>query len=113
MKITRRHHPLRDRELEVLIQQGKTLLVVRLPDGSAMRMPRAWTDADGSAVPEELSVTCVYTPDSLRELLGLVDALRARHPCPSAAGVCYGPSVRRDHGHSANVAPDPEPGATT
>jgi len=80
VKVTRRHHPLRDRELEVLIEQGKTLLVVRLPDGSAMRIPRAWTDADGGAVPEELSVTGVYTPESLRELIGLVDALRARHP---------------------------------
>ena len=62
------------------MQQGKTLLVVRLPDGSAMRMPRAWTDADGGAVSEELSVACVYTPESLRELIGLMDALQARHP---------------------------------
>ena len=78
MRVTRRHHPLRDRELEVLIEQGKALLVVRLPDGSAMRIPRAWTDADGRTVPEEPSVTGVYTPESLRELIGLVDALRAR-----------------------------------
>ena len=76
----RRHHPLRGRELEVLIQQGKTLLVVRLPDGSAMRMPRAWTDADGGSVPDELLGTCVYTPESLRELIRLVEALRARRP---------------------------------
>jgi len=78
VKVTRRHHPLRDRELDVLIQQGKTLLVVRLPDGSTMRIARAWTDADGVAPPEELSVTCIYTPESLRDLIRLVDALRAR-----------------------------------
>jgi len=76
--VTRRHHPLRGRELDVLIQQGKTLLVVRLPDGSAMRMPRAWTDADGGDVPDEVLGTCVYTPESLRGLIRLVDALRAR-----------------------------------
>ena len=79
VKVTRRHHPLRGRTLEVLIQQGKTLLVVRLPDGSAMRMPRTWTDADGGGGPEEQSVMAVYTPESLRELITLVDALRARH----------------------------------
>ena len=78
VKVTRRHHPLRGRELEVLIQQGKSLLVVRLPDGSAMRMPRAWTDADGGGVPDELLGTCVYTPESLRGLIRLVDALHAR-----------------------------------
>jgi Family of unknown function (DUF5372) len=80
VKVTRRHHPLQGRELEVLIQQGKTLLVVRLPDGSTMRIARAWTDADGAAAaaPEELSVTCIYTPESLRDLIRLVDALRAR-----------------------------------
>jgi hypothetical protein len=78
VRVTRRHHPLRDRELEVLIEQGKTLLVVRLPDGSAMRIPRAWPDADGRVGPEEPSVTGVYTPEALRELLALVEALRAR-----------------------------------
>jgi len=78
VRVTRRHHPLQGRELEVLIQQGKTLLVVRLPDGSSMRILRAWTDADGVAAPEELSVTCIYTPESLRDLIRLVDALRAR-----------------------------------
>ena len=78
MKVTRRHHPLRGRELDVLIQQGKTLLVVRLPDGSAMRIPRAWTDADGGGVSEDRLVMSVYTPESLRELITLVDALRAR-----------------------------------
>ncbi len=72
--------PLRGSELEVLSQQGKTLLVVRLPDGSALRMPRAWTDADGGDVPDELVGTCVYTPESLRGLIRLVDALRARPP---------------------------------
>ena len=83
VKVTRRHHPLRGRDLEVLIQQGKTLLVVRLPDGSTMRIPRAWTDADGGGVPEGPAVTSVYTPESLRELIRLVDALRGRPPATS------------------------------
>jgi hypothetical protein len=56
------------------------LLVVRLPDGSAMRMPRAWTDADGAAIGQELSGITIFAAESLRELIGLVDALRARHP---------------------------------
>jgi hypothetical protein len=56
------------------------VLVVRLPDGSAMQVPRAWTDADGAAGHQELSGTTIFTSESLRELIGLVDALCARQP---------------------------------
>jgi len=48
-----------------------------LADGSAIRMPRSWTDADGAPVPEPLPATLV-TVDSVRELIALLDALRRR-----------------------------------
>jgi hypothetical protein len=47
VKITRRHHPLEGQTLEVL-RGGQIHIVVRPPDGTPMRVPRAWTDADGA-----------------------------------------------------------------
>ncbi len=47
ISVVRRPHPLRGRTLEVL-SAGKAMLVVRLADGSAMKLPRHWTDADGA-----------------------------------------------------------------
>jgi hypothetical protein len=44
--IIRRHHPLQGLELEVL-SAGRATVVVRLAGGSAMKLPRRWTDADG------------------------------------------------------------------
>jgi hypothetical protein len=41
VKVTRRHHPLYNQELEVL-NADKQTLVLRLADGSPMKMPRAW-----------------------------------------------------------------------
>jgi hypothetical protein len=49
-----------------------------LPDGSSMRIPRAWTDADGASTdPQQGDV--IFTSGSLRELFALVEAL-ARRP---------------------------------
>ena len=59
---------------------GGQCLVVRLSDGSRMRVPRHWTDADGGgqgaahAVQEDR----VFTAESLRELTALIDALLQR-----------------------------------
>ena len=77
MKVTRRHHPLYDQELEVL-NADKRMLVVRLADGSPMKMPRAWTDADGGAPTAEPSISSVFTIEALRELLNLLGTLRNR-----------------------------------
>jgi len=44
--VTRRHHPLQGQSLAV-VSRGRTQIVVRLGDGTSMRMPRGWTDVDG------------------------------------------------------------------
>ena len=55
---------------------GPTQLVVRLGDGTTLRVPRAWSDADGPpAVPARESV---FTVEALRELLDHVARLRER-----------------------------------
>lgn len=75
VKITRRHHPLEGQALEVL-RGGQTHIVVRPPDGTPMRVPRAWTDADGA--PPQSNVERAFSVDSIRELIELVDGLRRR-----------------------------------
>ena len=59
---------------------GERFLVLRLLDGSRMRVPRHWTNADGDAgttdVPEPED--SVFTVESLRELTAVVDALLQR-----------------------------------
>ena len=57
-----------------MVIEGRTQVVVRLDDGTAMRIPRAWTDAD--AMPGEPAGESVFTVDALRELLNRVAALR-------------------------------------
>jgi hypothetical protein len=70
--ITRRHHPLQGRTFEVL-QGGPRELLVRGADGLVMRLPRAWTDADG---PRECGIEAIFTVEAMRALLDLVDTLR-------------------------------------
>jgi hypothetical protein len=77
VKVTRRHHPLYNQELEVL-NADKQTLVLRLDDGSPMKMPRAWTSADGGAPAEEPSISSVFTIEALRELWNLLGTLRNR-----------------------------------
>jgi hypothetical protein len=77
VKVTRRHHPLYNQELEVL-NADKQTLVLRLADGSPMKMPRAWTNADGGARVEEPSISLVFTIEALRELIALVGAFQNR-----------------------------------
>jgi hypothetical protein len=74
VKLIRRHHPLEGQLLEV-VRGGPVQLVVRLGDGTAMRLPRSWTDIDGAPV---RAADSIYTVDSLRELLELVEAFRRR-----------------------------------
>jgi hypothetical protein len=74
--VTRRDHPLRGRSLEIF-RDGRTDLTVWLADGSRIRMPRSWTDADGAHEESSVRLT-VFTVDALRALLVLVDALKRR-----------------------------------
>ena len=72
VRLTRRHHPLAGQVLDV-VMSGRTQIVVRLGDGTAMRVPRAWTDAEGTSVPTGESV---FTVEALRALLARVALLR-------------------------------------
>lgn len=58
--------------------------MIRLDDDSTMRIPRSWTDADGTRdgihTPEH-----VFTIDALRELGALVASLAQRCSAESAA----------------------------
>jgi hypothetical protein len=74
VKLTRRHHPLEGHLLDV-VEGGRVQLIVRLGDGTTMRVPRAWTDIDGDSVPAN---DTLCTLDSLREVIELIEALRRR-----------------------------------
>ena len=71
--ITRCHHPLQGESFDVLME-GDERIVIRLANGTSMRILRCWTDADG--VPdmptEQPRTLCV---DSLRALIIIVDGL--------------------------------------
>ncbi len=84
--VTRRHHPLQGRELEVW-SAAKATLVVRLADGSAMKLPRRWTDADGMGQCEAPVSDAKFGLGGLRKLLRLVAALARRAvPTPGVGG---------------------------
>jgi len=74
--VIRRHHPLEGGRLEVL-SATKACVVVRLADGSSLKLPRRWTDADGAAC-TELTGQAQISLAGLRELLRLFEALRRR-----------------------------------
>jgi len=74
VQITRRHHPLEGFELDV-VRGGESHLVVRHPDSLTLRIPRAWTDADGESLAPGTAPDTQLTVDALGEL---VDALRDR-----------------------------------
>jgi hypothetical protein len=73
--VTRRHHPLHGQRLEAVLG-GAATVVVRLADGTTMRLPRTWTDADGP--PSHEPAESVFSVEALRDLLRLVDAIGAR-----------------------------------
>jgi hypothetical protein len=58
-----------------VVLSGPRIIVVRLRDGTSMRVPRAWTDADGPSVEGPESV---FTVESLHELATLLDAFAHR-----------------------------------
>ncbi len=74
--IVHRHHPLEGQALN-LLSLGKTMIVVRLPDGSSLKILRRWTDLDGVAC-AELTGDSQFSVKGLRELLSLFMALRER-----------------------------------
>ena len=69
--VIRCHHPLCGQPLEVL-SAGKACVVVRLTDGSSMKLPRHWTDADGAKQCEECGGNSKFSLSGLRALLKLV-----------------------------------------
>jgi len=71
----RRHHPLRGQQLAV-VSGSRSQLVVRLADGTSMRMPRAWTDADGP--PVQGVAESIFTVESLREFVELIEVIGRR-----------------------------------
>jgi hypothetical protein len=75
VKITRPHHPLRDQQVEVL-KADKRYLVIRLPDTSTMKLPRAWTDADGAPSALGVAGSEIFTIEAIRALVELVAALK-------------------------------------
>jgi hypothetical protein len=75
--ITRRHHPLLGQQFEVL-QSGKMRITIRLKDGTSMRVPRHWTDADGDIAKSSSQHETALTNESMRRLFELVDAFSRR-----------------------------------
>jgi len=75
--IVRRHHPLFGQRLEIW-QASRRTLIVTLPDSSRTKLPRAWTDIDGTPPASELGSDGRFTVGGLREVLDLVKRLRAR-----------------------------------
>src|SRR5262249_48751070 len=77
VEVTRRHHPLFGRELEV-IRAKKVMLTIRMKDSSTMKVPRAWTNAAQATGVVEAPRCSVLTIEGVRELIDLVSALRRR-----------------------------------
>ena len=74
MVVTRRYHPLQGQKLTVLMPYKNSFLV-RLEDGSKLRIPRAWTDADGTSHDVELAGDRVFTTSALRELSAVIESV--------------------------------------
>ena len=55
-------------------------MVIRAVDGVVMRLPRAWTDADG-VTHGGAGTDAVFTVEAIRALVELVEALRGRRAC--------------------------------
>ena len=55
-------------------------VVVQLPDGSRLRLPRQWTDDSGIVDDRSDEQLATFTVDGLRHLLGLVATLKERQP---------------------------------
>jgi hypothetical protein len=60
-------------DLKVL-SANKSVVVVRLPNGSSLKILRQWTDADGRQSDHELQGESTLSLGRLRELLELLDS---------------------------------------
>jgi hypothetical protein len=69
-----------------VLHTGSCQLVVRAPDGFSMRLPRAWTDADGVAA-ERSTTEAVFSVDAIRALLEIAEALQRRGVIDGRSGV--------------------------
>ena len=55
---------------------GPRIVVGRLSDGTSMRVPRSWTDADGPSAQE--APESIFSIEALRELCDLVETIARR-----------------------------------
>jgi hypothetical protein len=60
-----------------VVRGGPRELVIRAVGGVVMRLPRAWTDADGPTN-GGADADAVFTVEAIRALIELVEALRGR-----------------------------------
>jgi hypothetical protein len=77
VRVTRRHHPLKGQQFEVLHASSDNV-VVQLSNGSRLRLPRRWTDDSGTVDARSDEELTRITLDGLRRLLRLARALRER-----------------------------------
>jgi hypothetical protein len=55
---------------------GPDKVIVKVSDGTSMRLPRGWTDIDG--VPSSVRVERVFSVDAILTLVELVEVLGHR-----------------------------------
>jgi hypothetical protein len=72
------------------VRDGPRELVIRAVDGVVMRLPRAWTDADGGTV-TDAGPDAVFTVEAIRALMDLVAALRGAIEVRASPEACQGP----------------------
>lgn len=75
--VIRNHHPLQGEEFEVLME-GNERIVIRVDDGTSMRIRRRWTNADGDPTDQSLGGNTVFSIDSLRRVIELVEVFAQR-----------------------------------
>ena len=75
ISVTRAHHPLLGKIFELAQPLGNSITII-LPNGCRMKIPRQWSDIDGAK--PCLSLDSVFTGNSIKELLDLVDLLLNR-----------------------------------
>ena len=75
ISVTRDHHPLTGKFFEVTQPVGRAITII-LPDSCRVKIPREWTDIDG--VKPCITLNSVFTADSIKELLDLVDLILKR-----------------------------------
>ncbi len=59
--------------------EGNKRIDIRAPDGASMRIPRHWTNADGEPAKQPLDGDTVFSFDSLRMVIELVEAFAQRY----------------------------------